>query len=183
LRRHWSEVLAPFFLLLLAALVWWTWPRQAMELPSVDWQGQIHRGDQSATQVVLRQYDAAGRLELLATAASAYHEPRQNETFLNDVHVRRFRTDGDLLLSGEHALVHDGNRDLTLWGNVQGLLQPDATLRTQKLHYDPGSGIIRTADPVFLTYGRSKLQGVGLWASVKTQEVRLLHDVEGIYVP
>lgn len=183
MRRHWSQALMPFFLLLLAALVWWTWPKQAMELPGIDWHGQIHHGDQSVTQVILRQYDAAGHLELLASAASAYHEPKQDETFLSDVHIRRFRAGGDLLLSGRHALVHDRDRDVTLWGDVRGLLQPDSTLRTQKLRYDPSSGIIRSRDPVFLTHGRSTLQGVGLWASVKTQEIRLLHDVEGSYVP
>ncbi|MBU2753942.1 LPS export ABC transporter periplasmic protein LptC [Acidithiobacillus sp. CV18-2] len=172
-----------FFALLGAGLLWLTWPKQPIPFVAVDWHGGIRRGDQAASDVVLREYDAQGQLQLLAHAQDAYHLPEGNQTFLNGLSLERFRRQGNLALQAEHGLLRNGDQELLAWGQVLATLGSDSTLRTERLRYDPKSGVIETQDPVFLTHGRSTLQGVGLWASVKTEQFRLLHQVRGTYVP
>ena len=169
--------------LLGAGLLWWTWPKQALPFIAVDWRGGIQRGDQAASDVVLRQYDAQGALELLARAKGAYHLPQGNRTVLSGLSLERFRPQGNLTLQAQHGLLRNGDQELLAWGDVLATLAPNSTLRTEKLRYDPKTGVIESQDPVFLTHGPSTLQGVGLWASVKTEQFRLLSQVRGIYVP
>ncbi len=172
-----------FFVVILAiAGLWSTWPSHPLETVHVDWQGAIHRGDQAASDVVLQEYGSNGHLELEATAGTAYHEPGGNRTVLEQVRLQRFRTGGGLELQGQHALLVDGDRQVILRGNVVAVLQPDSILRTRKLEYIPATGIIQTQDPVHLSHGSSRLQGVGFWASVKTRQVRIEKDVHGRYV-
>ena len=169
--------------LLGAGLLWWTWPKQAVPFVSVDWHGGIQRGDQAASDVVLREYGAQGQLQLLARAKNAYHLPAGNQTFLNDLSLERFRAQGNLSLQAQHGLLRNGDQELLAWGQVLATLAPDNTLRTEKLCYDPKTGVIDSQDPVFLTHGRSTMQGVGLWASVKSEQFHLLRQVRGTYVP
>ncbi len=183
MKPGWSSPV--FFVLVILAIagLWSTWPSHPLEMVHVDWQGTIHRGDQAASDVVLREYGSGGRLELLATAGAAYHEPAGNRTVLEQVHLQRFRTGGGSLeIQGRHALLLDGDRQVILKGDVVAVLQPDSILRTRKLEYVPATGIIQTRDPVHLSRGSSHLQGVGLWASVKTRQVRIEKHVQGLYV-
>lgn len=170
-------------LLLLAALVWWSWPRHPLSLPYIDWHGQIHKGDQAAEDVVMRQYTAAGKLDLLATARTAYHEPRLDRTMLSQVAVERFKPGQQLHLRANQGVVERHGHRIILSGNVIGTLQPNTRVLTTEVHYDPQTGIITSPEPVRLERGQDWMTGVGLWASVKTQEINVLHDVRGMYVP
>ncbi|MDA8115354.1 MAG: LPS export ABC transporter periplasmic protein LptC [Acidithiobacillus sp.] len=170
-------------LLVLAALVWWSWPQHPLPLPPIDWHGQIHKGDQAAEDVVMRQYTATGKLDLLATAQTAYHEPSADQTILSQVTVERFKPGQQTHLRANQGIVDGHSHLITLWGNVIGTLQPDTRLLTEKVYYDAQTGIITSKEPVRLERGQDWMTGVGLWASVKTQEVNILHDVRGMYVP
>ncbi|MEL5849306.1 MAG: LPS export ABC transporter periplasmic protein LptC [Candidatus Igneacidithiobacillus chanchocoensis] len=176
----------PWLLLLAAlgaALLWWTWPRHALPYPAIDWKSGIQRGDQAASDVVLREYDAEGALRLLARAQTAYHLPAGNRTYLSDLSVQRFRSQGNFSLQAAHGLLQNGDQELTVWGQVLATLAPDNALRTDKLYYDPKTGILRTSSPVYLTHGRSSLQGTGLWASIKQEQFQLQSGVQGVYEP
>ncbi|MBN2679073.1 LPS export ABC transporter periplasmic protein LptC [Acidithiobacillus montserratensis] len=169
--------------LILAGLVWWSWPQRPLALPQIDWHGQIHKGDQAAEDVVMRQYDAAGKLDLLATAHTAYHEPHRDQTILSEVVVKRFRPGQELNLRADQGKVEGSTHLITLWGNVIGTLKPDTRFLTAKVHYDPQTGIISTQDAVRLEHGQDWMTGNGLWASVKTEEVNILQNVRGVYAP
>ncbi|MBU2810239.1 LPS export ABC transporter periplasmic protein LptC [Acidithiobacillus thiooxidans] len=170
-------------LMCLAGLVWWSWPQRPLSLPQIDWHGQIHKGDQAAEDVVMRQYDAAGKLDLLATAHTAYHEPRRDQTILKDVAVKRFRPGQELNVSANQGKVDGSSHLITLWGNVIGTMKPDTRFLTERVHYNPQTGIISTQDPVRLEHGQDWMTGMGLWASVKTEEVNILRNVRGVYAP
>ena len=170
-------------LLVLTALVWWSWPQHPISLPQIDWHGQIHKGDQAAEDVVMRQYTAAGNLDLLATAQAAYHVPGVDQTVLSQIAVERFEPGQQTHLRADQGLVDDRSQRITLWGNVVGALQPDTRLLTERVYYDPQTGIITSPEPVRLERGRDWMTGVGLRASVKTQEVDILHEVRGAYIP
>ncbi len=170
-------------ILLLAGLVWWSWPQRPLSLPQIDWHGQIHKGDQAAENVVMRQYDAAGKLDLLATAHTAYHEPHQDQTMLSEVAVERFKPGQVLHLRANQGMVDGPSHLITLWGNVIGTMKPDTRFLTEKVHYNPQTGIISTQDPVRLEHGQDWMTGIGLWASVKTEEINILSKVRGVYEP
>ena len=165
------------------ALLWWTWPRQALPYLSIDWKSGVQRGDQAASDVVLREYDAQGALRLLARAQTAYHLPAGNRTYLNDLSVQRFRSQGNFSLQAQHGLLQNGDQELVVWGQVFATLAPDSTLHTDKLQYDPKTGILVTSSPVYLTHGRSRLRGTGLWASIKQEQFQLQSGVQGVYEP
>ncbi|MFA7496038.1 MAG: LPS export ABC transporter periplasmic protein LptC [Acidithiobacillus sp.] len=169
--------------LIMAGLVWWSWPKHPLSLPQIDWHGQVHKGDQAAEDVVMRQYAATGVLDLLATAQTAYHEPHSDQTRLSQVALSRFKPGQVLHLRANQGQVDGSSHQITLWGNVIGRLQPDMRVLTEKVHYDPQTGIISSQDPVRLERGQDWMTGIGLWASVKTQEVTILHNVRGVYVP
>ena len=129
------------------------------------------------------EYDAAGKLDLLATAHTAYHEPRRDQTILKDVAVKRFRPGQELNVSANQGKVDGSSHLITLWGNVIGTMKPDTRFLTERVHYNPQTGIISTQDPVRLEHGQDWMTGMGLWASVKTEEVNILRNVRGVYAP
>ncbi|WP_123104507.1 LPS export ABC transporter periplasmic protein LptC [Acidithiobacillus sulfuriphilus] len=167
----------------LAAAVWFSWPKHPLPLPRIDWHGQIRRGDQAAEDVIMRQYTATGALDLLATAQTAWHDPENHETLLRGITVRRFRANGTMDLQAEHGRMDDRSRLLTLWGHVIAGMPPDTRLLTERVHYDPRTGIITTRQAVRLERGANWITGVGLWASVKAEQMNILHDVRGVYAP
>ncbi len=182
-RAVWPSLWPVLVLALALAVLWWTWPRQPVPMVTIDWQGKVQRGDQAASDVLLREYDAEGKLVLLARAATAYHLPQGSQTFLDDLQVTRYRSQGNLHLTAQHGLLRNGDQELEVWDQVHALLEPNTTLSTARLRYDPHTEIIATQSPVRLTHGRNTLDGIGLWASVKTEEIKILEQVRGNYVP
>lgn len=170
-------------ILLLSLGVWASWPENPLPVPRIDWHGNIQRGDQAAEDVVMRQFGANGLLDLMATAKEAYHDPHSRQTFLSDVTVHRFRPQGTLSLQAADGVVEDRNRLVTLTGNVEMSMPPDYRAITQRLQYDPKTGIITTNDPVRVTQGNNWLTGVGMRASVQEERIALLRDVRGYYAP
>ena len=182
-RVRWPNLGLLVLLLMLAALVWWSWPRHPLPQPHIDWRGEIHKGDQAVEDVIMRQYTATGNLDLLATAQTAYHEPGVNQTVLSQVVVERFQPGQRMHLRANQGLVDGRSHLITLWGNVIGTLQSGTRMLTEKVHYDPQTGIITSREPVRLERGQDWMTGRGFRASVKTQEVSILHDVRGVYAP
>jgi LPS export ABC transporter protein LptC len=78
---------------------------------------------------------------------------------------------GSLLLSGEVTIT--GATDST----------GTAVIRTDRLSYDVDSGVVQTAEPVSVNFGRHELSGRGLLVRLNDGTLKLESNVHGRFTP
>ncbi len=83
---------------------------------------------------------------------------------------------GELVVTGLHAKVDMGTKELDLMGDVT-LTSSQITMRTDKVHYSPQQRLLTSDDPVSITGTGLTMSGTGLDVEVPTQTMRLRSNV------
>jgi len=100
--------------------------------------------------------------------------------------------DYDAAQSGTWTLTADRGRllgdatSLRLSGNVvvKGTeARGDAVILTDELTYDTKSGLVQTAEPVAVRFGKHRLEGRGLRVALNDGTLRLESNVHGSFNP
>ena len=93
---------------------------------------------------------------------------------------------GQWKVSADKALLNDDNETVRLISNVvmqQQNIEPAMTIRTQNLSINAALKTARTKADVDITQGKSRLQSRGMIYNNITNELKLLSNVNGYYLP
>jgi lipopolysaccharide export system protein LptC len=86
-----------------------------------------------------------------------------------------------------HESALEEMREIDLMGNV--IIWREATkdlprseMQTEFLKFFPEKDYVETDQQVTFTYGQHEMSGLGMWADLDTQQVKLLKNVKGKYI-
>lgn len=89
-------------------------------------------------------------------------------------------------LTAETGRIPQGDKMIELSGHVVAVTReagsPAATVRTDRLEFDPTTSVATTDRKVVIEYDGSTLHGTGMRALLREQRVELLSGVSGHYV-
>jgi lipopolysaccharide export system protein LptC len=103
------------------------------------------------------------RFEVLSPSAGRWHGQAQRGAL--DTAASRLQLESSVMLDGVRAE------------------QAPVKIRGERLDFDLETRIVTSELPVEVTQNRNRLRGVGLEANLRTDQYRLLSQVEGRYVP
>lgn len=150
--------------------------------------------DYEATDVVVRQMDATGRLHYQADARRVTQLPRSGEISAEGLTLRHDPpsappgSDQRWTLTADRAVLPAAGDVLTLAGTVRASGRPATStlpvrLATEELRYDLDAQVLSTPAEVELQWGGNVLRGRNLRIDARTSDVALESRVHGTLVP
>lgn len=123
--------------------------------------------------------DDATLWELVAERADYAKEP-------GVVHLKKVRLEtfegktGGVVITSQTGRYHEAKRLVTMQGTVHAVTRKGMIFDTDLLEYLPASGMLLTDHAVSVLDGRLRLKARGMEASLKTEQVRFLHQVDAV---
>ena len=170
---------------LIAVLVQWR-PLDRTPPPA---QAGVERPGYWLTGVDLEEYGDDGRLRIGLQSISAAEDPQTGSVRLADVAVDYHAPTGrHWVLTADEARVPPAGRVVEFAGDVRLVGAPGdqaetAELRTATMTLDTESERAETKSPVQLAFGRHVMRARGMHANLKTGNLQLESDVNGVFVP
>ena len=117
------------------------------------------------------------------SAERAEYNKKSNVTTLTGVRliVAGAVSTGDLKISADRAQYHNGTRDVTLAGNVNGASGKGLSFSTSRVTYVAARSQLETGERVRLADAGSELEGVGMEFHTQTRRFKLKKDVSAVY--
>jgi lipopolysaccharide export system protein LptC len=143
----------------------------------------------SARDAELTETGADGRALYRLNAKQIRQRPEDGSVLLEQVQMTyRGQASNQWALTANEGTLRDNNEQIKLTGDVRvvGVLTGTsdlAQIRSEHLDFDTRSEIVTTDDPVTLLWGTREIQGTGLKANLKDQQVRLESGVHGSFAP
>ncbi|KYC29455.1 conserved exported protein of unknown function [Sterolibacterium denitrificans] len=145
---------------------------------------QRHDPDFVIDNFTTRRFDPEGKLQHTLRAAKMLHYPDDDTTEVTTPTVFYARSTPPLYIDARHAWISPEGKEVRLMDDVRmvraaGIDEPALVMETAELRVYPDDEIARTATPVTVLHGRSRLHGSGLEANNRTQKFTLLGRVQG----
>lgn len=136
--------------------------------------------DMSMNQIRFSEMrDDATLWELVAERADYDKEP-------GVVHLKKVRLEtfegktGGVVITSQTGSYQESKRLVTMQGTVHAVTRKGMLFDTDLLEYLPASGMLLTDHAVSVLDGRLRLKARGMEASLKTEQVRFLHQVDAV---
>lgn len=91
--------------------------------------------------------------------------------------ARNVRLDGSVLVQGPLASASHAKSDQATAERTM----PELELTTEHLNVDTLEQVVTTPDPVTVLWSGERIDGIGLWANLKEQRLRLESHVHGLF--
>ncbi|PJD93624.1 MAG: LPS export ABC transporter periplasmic protein LptC [Legionella sp.] len=170
------------------ALAWqWMHSRQNM-LHLMDSETLAKTTNIMIYDLTYRQFDIAGDMIHFLETPLIQHIPIHNTHLLSQPHIIVTEPNQEPWdIRAEHAKAIEGGKEIAFQKNVRiRQHKPDQTevlLNTEHLTYFPKQKKAVTDDEVTLTQAGNKVQSKGLIANMADNNIRLLSNARGHYVP
>ncbi len=135
-----------------------------------------------------RQYDVTGRMVHFLETPLIQHIPKHNTHLLTQPHIIAIEPNQEPWdIRADDARAIEGGKEITLQHHVRIRQQKsdmtEVLLNTEHLTYFPQQKKAVTDDEVILTQAGNQVQSKGLIADLAENNVRLLSNARGHYVP
>jgi LPS export ABC transporter protein LptC len=112
-------------------------------------------------------------------AETARYIKKENLALFDHVRVRLLTAEGKTFtLTGDKGRFKTDQKDIDIYGNVEGTSDSGERFTTDLLRYNNAEGKIYTDSAVTLGSGRIKITGTGMTMNVKSGELSLLSQVK-----
>lgn len=88
---------------------------------------------------------------------------------------------GDLVITADRALYHNGTRDVVLSGNVTGVSSKGLRFSASNLSYLASRSLLVSEERVRFSDGGNELEGVGMEFQTQTRRFKLKKDVSAVF--
>jgi len=183
-----SQLFTIVLLALLAGLSFWL--ERAVAPLETRHDGKLrHDADSIAENLLVRQFDADGRVKYRLTAPYSEHFPDDDASELKKPILTQYRPDAaPVTVSGDNARVTSKGQVVFLWDDVKVVRaatvdRPEAVARMPDLTVQPDDGTAFTQSPVEITEDKSWVKGVGMRLDNNTSTFELQSQVTGLYYP
>jgi lipopolysaccharide export system protein LptC len=141
-----------------------------------------------ATDVRLSGTDGDGHVRYLVNALTVVQAPGDGDVALRQVVIDYDSADrAPWNLRADTGTIPPGGKMIRLAGNVVAETRATSsnavTIRTEHLEFDTDTSTAATDREVTIDYAGSSIRGMGMRAELATNQVQLLSDVNGTYVP
>jgi LPS export ABC transporter protein LptC len=115
--------------------------------------------------------------ELRADKAQYFKDKRL--VMLDNIRVTLYRPNGGVYhLSGKNGQLNIETQNITVTGDVKGVMPDNTRFATNSFSYDNNKRIITTKDPVYITRNTFSLEGLGMMIDVKDEKLTLMEKVK-----
>jgi lipopolysaccharide export system protein LptC len=185
IRKYASGIL--FAVLSLIASSWYY--KEFKPVLSLDKKSLLASVDSTATDLVVRQYDASGQLTNLLTTPKMEHIPKDNVNLLKTPHITVTQKDEPSWeIQSLKAKSIAGGQKVIFMQQVIVRQNPDAktqasTLRTEEVTYFPKEK--KATTDLFVTFEQpgNLVESMGMNAYLDEKRVELLNGAKGSYDP
>jgi LPS export ABC transporter protein LptC len=178
--RRIKQILAIAILVPTLALVVVVFRQQRTTSPETVPKASSPNVDMSMNQVRFSEMrDDATLWELVAERADYDKEP--GVVHLTTVRLESFEgKTGGVVITSQTGSYQESKRLVTMKGAVHAVTRKGMVFDTDQLEYLPASGMLQTNHAVSVLDGRLRLKAHGMEASLKTEQVRFLRQVDAV---
>lgn len=192
LRRSWEQLSLYLPVLLMAVLAlgsWWL-VRNAPSAPRATVERPVrHEPDYSMKDFMVKDFDAAGRMQSEIRGTRADHYPDTDTMEIQQVDMRAYAPDGvKTTATANKGISNSDASEVQLWGNavvVREPLPPKSSMRFEGefLHAWTKEERVRSHLPVVITQGKDRFTGDRLDYDNVSQVVEMHGRVKGVLQP
>ncbi|MFL0810200.1 MAG: LPS export ABC transporter periplasmic protein LptC [Agarilytica sp.] len=145
-----------------------------------------------ARGTVTTHYQKDGSINYTFNADRLEHYRQQNEsreiyTLVENPQLVIYQDDEPWFVNARKGKIFSPEQEIELWSKVQidhtnfeGL---ETKIETEKLMIDPNNKVANTEESVKISADTAVIEGRGMDANMKTERLRLLSNVRGVYEP